>query len=144
MNRSIFNRTVIDDGWQMPEELLEEIEFRIVKAKEAAMREVMKKHAAHRGKWINEKVVREYQAKAMVWRALSDYQNVQKVREIAKELQQEYGLTELEAINILNERNVRDYLNKYYRIQNMIPQAVDSLLIIRDVKEQYQEICQFA
>ena len=36
-------------------------------------------------------------------------------------LMEEFGVTQLEATNILNGFHVADYVNKYYRIQNKIP-----------------------
>jgi hypothetical protein len=41
--------------------------------------------------------------------------------QIRKELRELYGLTEIEARNILFERNVSDYVNKYDRNRNLIP-----------------------
>ena len=52
---------------------------------------------------------------------LSAGQYVGMVRELGEELQKKYGVTELEAINILRNYNVSDYVNKYYRIKNLIP-----------------------
>ena len=41
-------------------------------------------------------------------------------RELRIELQKWFGLTEIEAINILNGNGITDYVNKYYRIKNEI------------------------
>ena len=57
-----------------------------------------------------------------------------------EELQKEYGVTELEAINILNENNVDDYLNKYYRIQHRIPDYVNAQAICDDMAYDYLEM----
>ena len=35
-------------------------------------------------------------------------------------MQDEYGLLEIEAINILNGNHVKDYLRKYYMIKNFL------------------------
>lgn len=75
-----------------------------------------------------------------MWRVLSDGQNVGKVREIGEELQREYGVTEIESINIMNERNVADYLNKYYRIQHKIPLNVNEQAICEDIAYEYLAI----
>jgi hypothetical protein len=52
-------------------------------------------------------------------------QYIGKVKEIGEELRRLYGLTELEARNILFERNVSEYVNKYDRIRNLIPLGVN-------------------
>ena len=44
-----------------------------------------------------------------------------KMYELMLELMEEYGVTQLEATNILNGYHVADYVSKYYRIQNLIP-----------------------
>ena len=36
-----------------------------------------------------------------------------------------YGVTEFESINILFEHNVNDYVSRYYRMKNRIPNYVD-------------------
>ena len=41
--------------------------------------------------------------------------------ELMSELMEEYGVTQVEAINILNGYHIADYVNKYQRIQNLIP-----------------------
>lgn len=69
---------------------------------------------------MNEEVVKRYQRKreALGEASLGD---VGEKRKLRMELQQKYGLTELEATNILNGYHVEDYLNKYERIGNLIP-----------------------
>ncbi len=41
--------------------------------------------------------------------------------EASKMNMEEYGVTQVEAINILNGYHIADYVNKYQRIQNLIP-----------------------
>ena len=41
-------------------------------------------------------------------------------RRLRIELQERYGLLEIEAINILNGYGISDYVNKYYQIRNEI------------------------
>lgn len=62
------------------------------------------------------------------------------VREIGEELRREYGVTELEAINIMNGNNVEDYLNKYHRIQNRIPVNVNAQAICDELVFEYLEL----
>ncbi len=69
--------------------------------------------------WLNEEACESYRKKAL---ALTDLPNdVGARRQLRIELQNKYGLQEIEAINILNGRNVADYLLKYHRIENKIP-----------------------
>lgn len=61
------------------------------------------------------------------------------VRKIGEKLQEEYGVTELEAFNILleNTSNIKDYLTKYYNMEHMIPTYVDEQQICDSVVEEY-------
>lgn len=47
--------------------------------------------------------------------------NLDERRRLCLELQKVYGLTELEATNVLNGRNVMDYVYKYERIRTLTP-----------------------
>ena len=47
--------------------------------------------------------------------------NLDERRRLCLELQNVYGLTELEATNVLNGRNVMDYVYKYERIRTLTP-----------------------
>ena len=125
--RQIYKRHVIDDGWSenMPLEVIEIIELRVQMARNEAIRRVYEEHKSHKGDWLNADVARKYEAAAWIYLVLSGGQYIGKVRELGQELQDKYGVTELEAINILNGYNVSDYVNKYYRIENCIPLFVD-------------------
>ena len=59
------------------------------------------------------------------------------MRELEKELQEKYGVTELEAINIINGYHHRDYVEKYYRIKNCIPEGFDQQDICDSIAERY-------
>lgn len=52
-------------------------------------------------------------------------------------MQEKYGVTELEAINILNGYHIRDYVERYYRIMNCIPDGIDQQEICDDVVMEY-------
>ena len=121
--RQIYNRYVVDDGWSedMPMEIIEVIDFHLQMAKREAERKVLEEHRLHKGEWLNAEVARLYCEKAWVYLMLSAGQYVGMVRELGEELQKKYGVTELEAINILRNYTVSDYVNKYYRIKNLIP-----------------------
>ncbi len=43
---------------------------------------------------------------------------------LSKEKDLEYGLLEVEAINVLNGHHINEYINKYYRIEHHIPTEV--------------------
>ena len=135
--RTIYKSSVIDDGWHLPQEVIETIELKVQMAWKDAYRQVCYENSRHRGAWIDADIARQYAAKSWIWRVISDGQYVGKVREIGEELQREYGVTEIEAINIMNERNVADYLNKYYRIQHKIPLNVNEQAICDDIAYEY-------
>ena len=77
-------------------------------------------NAQHTGEWITKEACEEYHLAAMK-ASSSDPQDIDKRRELRFELQSKYGLTEIEAINILNGNNVTDYLNKYQRVMTRTP-----------------------
>ena len=77
-------------------------------------------NANHQGEWLTQEVCDTYREAA---KAINDFdpQDVRRHRELRWELQEKYGLTEVEAINILNGNNISDYLLKYNRIINRQP-----------------------
>ena len=84
-----------------------------------------KEHRKHRGDWLTQEVAEKYEAKSWVYRVLNDNQYTGKVRKIGEKLQEKYGVTELEAINILNGNHASDYVQKYFRIRHRIPLTID-------------------
>ena len=81
--------------------------------------ELHKKHVEAGYQWLDAKVVEIYHKKAL---SLSTSINdVGARRQLRIELQQKYGLQEIEAVNILNGYNANDYITKYYRIEHRIP-----------------------
>ena len=135
--KTIYKIYVIDDGWKLPVEIVEAIDLRVYNAWKDAYRMVCREHKLHRGDWLTADVARKFEAKSWVYRELYDYQYIAEVREIGQELQKEYGVTELEAINILNGHNVEEYINKYYRIQHKIPLMVNEQEICDEVVNEY-------
>lgn len=138
--RTIYKSYVIDDGWNLPKEIVEAIDLRVQMAWKDAYRRVCYENSRHKGAWLDADVARSYAAKSWIWRVLSDGQYIGKVREIGEELQREYGVTELEAINIMNEHNVSDYINKYYCIQHGIPLSVNTQQICDDIVHEYLSV----
>jgi hypothetical protein len=132
-----FSSYVIDDGWSLPYEVIEEIEYRIAEAKSVAYKRVCDEHNRHRGDWLTAEVAGLYAAKSWIYRVYEGGQYCGKVREIGTELQERYGVTEIEAINILFEHNVSDYVNRYYRIKNRISDNVDEQRICDEVIAPY-------
>jgi hypothetical protein len=53
-------------------------------------------------------------------------------RRLADELMKIYGVTDIEAINILHGRNVGDYISKYERIKDRIPVNIKKLVDMED------------
>lgn len=77
-------------------------------------------NAQHNGEWLTQEVCEYYRDEAASINEF-DPQDVRRHRELRWELQEKYGLTEIEAINILNGNNISDYLLKYRRIMNREP-----------------------
>lgn len=137
--KTLVRSYVVDDGWNLPKEIIETIDFRIAEAKSEALWRVRYAHDHHRGKWIDADAVRKYQAKSWIFREYEGNQYCGMVRKIGEELQEEYGVTETEAFNILLEKNtnVKDYLAKYYNIEHLIPACVDEQRICDAVVRDY-------
>lgn len=136
--RTVYNSYVIDDGWNLPYEVIEEINLRIAHSQEEAYRDICRQNRQHKGDWLTKEVAYKYAAKSWVYRVIYCNQYIREVREISEELQKKYGVTELEAINILSGHNVSDYVHKYYRIKNLIPLRVDQQEICNRVIEEYR------
>ena len=121
---------ILDDGWtdgeeKEPKEITEVIDLVVQKTYQENLKEVMRAHKRHQGKlWLTKEAAEYYQTVSWVWRVLYDNQYIKEVRHYGKEFQDRYGVTEMEAINIMNGCNVDYYLNKYYRIEHCIPRNV--------------------
>lgn len=135
--RSVYNSYVIDDGWRVPETIVEVINLRIQMAWEDAYRIVCKQKLNHKGDWISLKTAYEYEARAWIYRIFYGNQYIGELRKIGQELQEKYGVTELEAINILNGYHIKDYVDKYYRMENLIPIQVNVQKICNEVLDEY-------
>lgn len=140
--RTIYRNYVVDDGWNLPKEVIEAIDLRISIEKEEAYKLARRAYNKHKGKWLTEKVARMYEAKSWVYRVLCDDQYVGKVREIGEELQAYYGVTEIEAINILRGNNIRDYVEKYERIRSCYYTPINEQQICNQIAEEYIALAQ--
>lgn len=134
---SRFVAKVVDDGWNLPYEVVEEIRARIIKAYDEAYLTVCKAKRDHKGRWLTLRAAKKYETKSWVWRCVYDNQYIGELKKMQNELMNEYGVTELEAVNILNGRNVRDYVTKYERIRKLIPMRVNEERIAYEVREEY-------
>lgn len=91
-----------------------------IKTKQDAIDAVNEQYRNHKGKWLTMETVEKYQARVRML-DISSNEMIGTKYEIMLEIMAEYGVTQLEATNILNGFHVADYVNKYYRIQNKIP-----------------------
>lgn len=55
----------------------------------------------------------------------NDVQLIGEKRKLCYQMMEEYGITELEATNIINGYHAGDYVMKYHRIRYQIPLKVD-------------------
>ena len=84
------------------------------------MEKLLQQKNNHDGEWLTIESANEYYKRACEIRNFSR-EDTKELRELRTEFQERYGLTELEALNILNGYHATDYVNKYYRIKNLIP-----------------------
>lgn len=77
-------------------------------------------HIEHAYEWLTDESVGECRRKygSALQRGENEVDAEMKCR---MELQQIYGLTELEATNVLRGYHARDYISKYRRIRELIP-----------------------
>ena len=89
------------------------------KQKETPLERAIRLRNNHRGLWLTYEEACEYRDKAAKLDN-NGRQDVGAFRTLRKEFQAAYGLTELEAVNILNGYNIEDYVQKYYNIMHLI------------------------
>lgn len=93
---------------------------KIIRTQQDAIDLVNEQHKYHQGKWLTMEAAKEYQTRAVALKNSSAEIKGQ-LYELAEELRKEYGVNQIEAINILNGVHVADYVSKYDCIQNKIP-----------------------
>lgn len=86
-----------------------------------------KRHMREGFKWLDLEAARKYYMKFMEMN-----QDATSQRRLADELMKTYGVTDVEAINILHGRNVGDYISKYERIRDKIPVNIKKLVDMED------------
>lgn len=79
----------------------------------------------HKGDWLTDEAVAYYQKKAKNFSQLS-HQDVGAKRALRHELQERFGLLEIEAINIINGFYAKYYIEKYRRIKACMPLQNDT------------------
>lgn len=84
------------------------------------MKHLMQQKANHKGEWLTMEAANDYYKRACEIRNFTG-EDTNEFRKLRIEFQERYGLTELEAINILKGHYAADYVNRYYRIKNLIP-----------------------
>ena len=136
-NKTIYSYYVVDDGWKLPYEVIEDIDYTIFQTQQYYLNVVKRQNQLHHGDWLTWEVAEKYAAKSWIYRVLYCGQYIREVRKLGQELQESYGVTEMEAINILNEHNVADYVAKYHRIKNMIPLRINQQEICDNVVWEY-------
>lgn len=86
-------------------------------------------------KWLTEEIVVSFQKKAEEL-AGTEGQITGERKVLCQKLMNEYGVTELEAANILGKfGGTKDYVNKYRRIREQIPLNIQKNRIILDDEE---------
>lgn len=89
------------------------------KPKETPLERAVRLRNNHRGLWLTYEEACEYRDKAAELEN-NGRQDTGAFRAFREEFRAAYGLTELEAINILNGYNIEDYVRKYYSIMHLI------------------------
>lgn len=78
----------------------------------------------HKGDWLTMEGVNKYRQLANKINSI-DSQLVGERSALCHQMMNEYGITELEATNIINGYNASDYVRKYERIRHQIPLNID-------------------
>lgn len=94
-------------------------------AEDREYKRLLNEKQKHKGEWLTKEAALEYQRRAQSMLDM-DGQDSGMRRELRKEFQERYGILEIEAINILNGFYTSSYIDKYYRIRNLITPNTDS------------------
>jgi len=84
------------------------------------LEKLINERSKHKGKWLTQEAAMEYCKRAQKIQDEGRL-DIGMRRKLRQELQEEYGLLEIEAINIINGYRWKEYVNKYHRIKNLIP-----------------------
>lgn len=98
------------------------------------MERLLNEQRKHKGQWLTKEAVDYYyeQAQKCTCGASGD---VGQRRRLRKELQERFGLLEIEAVNILSGVHGAFYVEKYNRIRNCTPLKSDSTKGVLDKED---------
>lgn len=130
-----------DDGYKLPntfEEVIEEINYRITASYASSLKIIQEEQKRHKGDYITLIDMIGYSRKGWLLRDFYNYQYVGLLRKLGEEIIERFGVTELEATNIVMgyEDLFEDYANKYYRIKYAIPLCEEAWKIYEGIKEE--------
>lgn len=93
--------------------------------KDDEMKWLLNEQQKHKGQWLTKEAIDYYYEQAQKC-PCDTSQDIGQRRRLRKELQEKFGLLEIEAINILNGVHGAFYVEKYNRIRNCILLERDS------------------
>ena len=102
----------------MPEEYAPKI--RTQKEADDLVLKQYERHIKNKYQWIDQEIADLYRKKSLMF-ASEGSGGRQKTGILKKELQEVYGLNEVEAVNLLSGYHISDYVNKYERIRTKTP-----------------------
>lgn len=79
----------------------------------------------HKGQWLTKEAVDYYYEQAQKCSG-NDSQDIGQRRQLRRELQERFGLLEIEAVNILSGVHGAFYVEKYNRVRNCTPLKSES------------------
>ena len=92
------------------------------RAHQNAIAYVKKLHDSHKGAWLTAEVAEAYWKKGAEIIATTESNSYTGLlRQLGDELIKEYGVSQIEAINILNGYHINQYVDKYYKIAKLMP-----------------------
>lgn len=139
------NRIVFDDGWNLPVEIFEELDFSLVTSKVDEFLSLCRANAQHEGKWITLEIAKKYHELAMPCLIRNGNNYAGEVRTLGNSLIRNYGMTELEAFNVLRGFHIEDYVNKYWRIKTLFSNEIEDFdSEDEEVQEEYEQLSLFA
>ena len=94
-------------------------------ASDKELERLLQEKAKHRGEWLTAEAAADYRKRAEALQNAAAGQDIGERRRLRVELQEKYGLLEIEAVNILNGYHTSFYVDKYYRLKNCIPLQTD-------------------
>ena len=89
------------------------------------MERLINEQRKHKGQWLTKEVVDYYYEQAQKCSS-NNSQDIGQRRQLRKELQERFGLLEIEAVNILSGVHGAFYVEKYNRIRNCTPLKSES------------------